>query len=272
MVFLVKQGGALRFNNADSLFLLEASQMRIPTIRGMIDRRVLVNFRVDPDVLSRVCPKPFRPQLVNGFGIAGICLIRLKQIRPKRLPAFLGISSENAAHRIAVQWDSDAGPQTGVYIPRRDTSSLLNSFAGARVFPGVHHQARFDILETGDEYCITMNSTDGTARVVVEGHTCDQLPDDSVFGSVAECSQFFESGSLGYSPSTSDAKFDGLELKTLNWSVQSLSVDNVQSSFFDDRNVFPEDSIAFDNALLMRGIDHQWHSREALCCGSTRDA
>ena len=52
--------------------------MRIPTIRGIIDRRVLVNFRVDPDVLARVCPPPFRPQVVNGFGVAGICLIRLK--------------------------------------------------------------------------------------------------------------------------------------------------------------------------------------------------
>ena len=76
--------------------------MRIPTIRGVIDRRVLVNFRVDPDVLARVCPAPFRPQIVNGFGVAGICLIRLKSIRPKLFPACLGISSENAAHRIAV--------------------------------------------------------------------------------------------------------------------------------------------------------------------------
>ena len=91
--------------------------MRIPTIQGLIDRRVLVNFRVDPDVLSRVCPSPFRPQTVNGFGVAGICLIRLKHIRPRILPSFLGISSENAAHRIAVEWDSNGVTKTGVYIP-----------------------------------------------------------------------------------------------------------------------------------------------------------
>ena len=69
--------------------------MRIPTIRGLIDRRVLVNFRVEPDVLSAILPTPFRPQIVNGFGIAGICLIRLKHIRPKFLPPIIGISSEN---------------------------------------------------------------------------------------------------------------------------------------------------------------------------------
>jgi len=91
---------------------------------------------------------PFRPQIVNGFGVAGICLIRLKHIRPKTFPAYLGIGSENAAHRIAVQWDQDGVTQTGVYVPRRDTSSLLNSFVGGRIFSGIQHHARFDVRET----------------------------------------------------------------------------------------------------------------------------
>ncbi|KLU06259.1 hypothetical protein RISK_001470 [Rhodopirellula islandica] len=239
--------------------------MRIPTIRGLIDRRVLVNFRVDLDVLSRVCPSPFRPQAVGGFGIAGICLIRLKHIRPKRWPSFLGISSENAAHRIAVEWDIDGVTQTGVYIPRRDTSSILNAVAGGRVFPGVHHRARFMVRETDEEYHIAMDSVDGTAHVAVEGRTADGLPEHSVFASVAECSQFFEAGSLGYSPASEAAQFDGLELRAANWRVQPLAVTSVQSSFFDDQAVFPEGSVAFDNALLMRGMDHEWHHRESLC-------
>lgn len=240
--------------------------MRIPTIRGLIDRRVLANFRVDPEVLSRVCPSPFRPQLVNGFGVAGICLIRLANIRPKFLPASMGISSENAAHRIAVQWDVDGATHTGVYIPRRDTSSMLNAFAGGRIFPGVHHRARFEVRETEDEYYIAMESTDGSARVVVDGQTTDQLPQDSIFQSVEECSQFFEDGSLGYSPTGTKATFDGLELRTKNWEVRPLAVTDVQSSFFDDPQVFPKGSVTFDNALLMRGIDHEWHGRGPLCC------
>src|SRR5690606_15197977 len=104
--------------------------MQFPTIRGIIDRRSLVNYRVDPDALRKVFHEPFRPQLVGGVGIGGICLIRLKQVRPRHLPAFLGISSENAAHRIAVEWEQDGRLQTGVYIPRRDTPSRLNTLLG----------------------------------------------------------------------------------------------------------------------------------------------
>src|SRR5688572_13695007 len=101
--------------------------MQIPVIQGTIDRRILINFRVDPEILARLVPAPFRPKLVNGAGMAGVCLIRLKQVRPRFLPSFLGISSENAAHRIAVEWEVEGKTKEGVYIPRRDTSSWFNT-------------------------------------------------------------------------------------------------------------------------------------------------
>ena len=44
-------------------------------------------------------------QLVDGFGIAGVYLIRLRDVRPKALPCSPGISSGNAAHRFAVTWE-----------------------------------------------------------------------------------------------------------------------------------------------------------------------
>src|SRR4051794_39286347 len=120
--------------------------MRIPIVRGMIDRRILVNFRIDADVLGRILPAPFRPQCVaDGVGMGGICLIRLKEIRPRWLPSWLGLASENAAHRIAVEWDERGAVRSGVYIVRRDSSSLFNRLAGGRLFPGVHQHSRFSV-------------------------------------------------------------------------------------------------------------------------------
>lgn len=65
--------------------------MLLPTIRGVIDRRILVNYRVDPEVAARLLPAPFRPKLADGHAMAGICLIRLKQLRPSFVPLPLGI-------------------------------------------------------------------------------------------------------------------------------------------------------------------------------------
>jgi hypothetical protein len=60
--------------------------MRLPQIAGRIERRLLVNYRVDPEAVARVLPEPFRPQLVGDVAIAGICLIRLRAMRPARYP------------------------------------------------------------------------------------------------------------------------------------------------------------------------------------------
>ncbi|HEX5221679.1 MAG TPA: DUF2071 domain-containing protein [Verrucomicrobiae bacterium] len=114
---------------------------RLPTMHGLIDRRMLVNFRVRPETVRPLLPPFFRPRLVKGWALAGICLIRLKNIRPRGLGARFGISSENAAHRIAVEWDEAGKLREGVFIPRRDTSSLLQSLVGGIIFPGVHHLA-----------------------------------------------------------------------------------------------------------------------------------
>src|SRR6185295_1049931 len=129
-------------------------KMRIPVIHGLIDRRILVNYRVDPGVLKRLLPQPFRPKTINDVGIAGICLIRLKDIRPSGFPSAVGISSENAAHRIAVEWDVQGELREGVYIPRRDTSSRLNILLGGRVFPVIENHASFDINEGDGKYRI----------------------------------------------------------------------------------------------------------------------
>ena len=244
--------------------------MQIPVIRGLIDRRILVNFRVDPDVLSRYLPAPFRPKLVNGAGMAGVCLIRLKKIRPRFLPSFLGIASENAAHRIAVEWDQDGEIKEGVFIPRRDTSSLLNTLVGGRLFPGVHNHAAFQVREQDDRFRIELNSDDRHTHLLVEGHIAQELPAGSVFGSLKEASYFFECGSLGYSVTAKPDQFDGMELRSFNWQVEPLAVDKVESSFFEDLTLFPPGSVELDCALLMRGIEHEWHGRGTLCGAPTR--
>lgn len=239
--------------------------MKIPVIRGVIDRRILVNYRVDPNVLTRLLPAPFRPQIVNGMGLVGICLIRLKQIRPAFLPAWCGISSENAAHRMAAEWNDRGESHSGVYIRRRDTSSRLNSLAGGRLFPGVHHHAKFHVHETADEFAVALCSDDSDTSLSVRCHRATQLASTSMFRSTDEASEFFQSGSLGYSDCADATRFQGMELRCRNWTVQPLDVAEVQSSFFDNEQNFPRGSIQFDCALLMQGIDHEWHSHPDVC-------
>jgi Uncharacterized conserved protein (COG2071) len=245
--------------------------MRLPAIQGVIDRRVLVNFRVDARVMADFLPPPFRPVLVNGYAIAGICLIRLRQIRPSFVPFPWGLRSENAAHRIAVEWETDGRCQQGVFIPRRDSDSWLNYAAGGRLFPGEHHRAKFSGNETANRLTIAMISDDGLASVSVDASVSDRMPGSSVFESIDEASAFFEAGALGYSTTREAGVYDGLELCCRDWHVTPLEVKTVASSFFANRAIFPAGSVEFDCALLMRNIKHEWHAHDALV-GNHRSA
>ena len=76
---------------------------RVPTVASTIERHLLVNYRVRPSALERLLPAGFRPQLVNGVGVAGICLIRLGQLRPAGLPRTIGLTTEDSG---TIAWRS----------------------------------------------------------------------------------------------------------------------------------------------------------------------
>ncbi|SHM82386.1 DUF2071 domain-containing protein [Mucilaginibacter sp. OK098] len=231
--------------------------MKIPTITGIIDRRILVNFTVDPEIAKAVVPSPFKPKIVNGKAIAGICLIRLKHVRPKGLPAFTGVGSENGAHRFAVEWEEDGQLKEGVYIPRRDTSSLFNTITGGRIFPGKHYRAKFDVSEANGNYHVAFTSTDGTI-ISIDATIKETFGDQSIFKDLNTASDFFKAGATGYSPNRN--QYEGLLLKTDKWVVKPLEVSNVKSSYFENEQLFPAGSVKFDNALLMENIPHEWSS------------
>ncbi len=235
--------------------------MALTDIQGVIRRRILVNFRAHPELIQPHLPAPFRPKLHKGSAVVGICLIRLEQIRPQALNLPLGFSSENAAHRIAVRWtDEDGVEREGVYIPRRDTGSLLNHLAGGRLFPGEHHQTHFEVHDADGRIALSVRSSDGSVTVKLEAHEADALPDSSEFDSLEEASEFFRAGSSGFSATKSGRHLDGLELESSRWVVNPLKVESVSSSFFSDLAHFPEQSVRFDCALLMRDIPHRWHA------------
>jgi hypothetical protein len=216
------------------------------SIGGIIARRLLVNYRCDPDIVRGMVPEALTPKLHAGYAIAGICLIRLEQMRPIGLPATLGLSSENAAHRIAVV---GAEGREGVFIPRRDTSSLVNAALGGLVFPVEQHRAHFEVEDDGRRVSLEM---DGEAGLRVCGVEAETLPSSSIFNSLEESSSFFREGSVGLAPNGT-----GVELVTEGWEVSAFEVTELRSAFFD---ALPEGAAQFDHALVMRNLRHEWRA------------
>jgi hypothetical protein len=232
--------------------------MNGPGMASVIERRLLVNYRLDPEATARILPRGMRPDLANGYGVGGICLIRLGQLRPTALPARLGVTTENAAHRIAVVWEGPNGPERGVYIPRRDTSSRLTTFVGGRLFPGEHHHARFDVREGGDKLQVSFHSADATAHAGVEVAVDDALRDSMLFDDVSAASCFFRDAPVGCSARATGPELDAVKLTTSSWTIAPTRLLSVESSFFSDGARFPAGSAQPDCALLMRDVPALW--------------
>lgn len=228
------------------------------SVRGTIRRRILVNFRVSPDVARRRLPDGWEPKLVGGHALAGVCLIRLERERPSALPGPFGLSSENAAHRFAAYRIDERGRREEcVYIARRHSGSPVNVMLGGRVFPGEQHPARFAIREGAGVIDLAMSTSDAF-DVRLRARRATALPPRSVFTSIEEASRFFRGGALGYSATSAGDYVDALYMEAARWHVVPLDVALVRSTYFDDPTLFPPRAIEFDSALLMEDVDHAW--------------
>ncbi len=227
----------------------------IPRMAATIAQRVLVNYRVDPDVAGSLLPDGIRPQLVGGSAVAGVCLIHLTAFRPAWFAPAIGHRSRNAAHRIAVEWDTAEGPQTGVYIPRRHSSSRLARLVGGRVFPGTHIAASVDFRTTADDLEVHVEADDLRVRVAARRGPGIPFRSD-LFETLEQSSAFFRKDAVGWSPTRSGA-LEGLRLDTDAWKVEPIDVTALSSTFFD---ALPDGAAQFDHALLMRDVPTRWSS------------
>jgi hypothetical protein len=239
----------------------------LPTLAGTIRRRLLVNFRADPQVAKSLIPAPLRVLEHKGSAIVGICLIRLEHIRPMGFPEAVGICSENMAHRIAVNYDDeDNVEREGVYIWRRHSDNPLNTLAGGRLFPGVHSPATFSVHEEGQTTELQAKTTNHAADVHVKGSEEQSTGEFSskAFDNFEQAKDFFARGSCGFSCAADGKTLEGMQLITKEWVVNPLKMTLADSAFYMDQSKWPNGTVELDCGLIMRDIKHQWQEMDKV--------
>lgn len=218
------------------------------TLRAQVRRRLLISYRVSPEVAQTLVPDQFRPQIVDGSAVAGVCMIGLQSVRPGWIRPRLGFRTENVAHRIAVEWNEGRVTRSGVYIVERHSSSLLPVLAGGRLFPGVQKRARFKLDETASRFRVAMSAPGTQVAVDVE---LGGPWSSSLFPTVEAASSFHEHGAVGWSPRRDGTGVEAFELTSTDWKVEPGRVISVQSSFFEE---LPEGAAVLDSVVVMRDL------------------
>jgi hypothetical protein len=234
------------------------------TLRAQVRRRLLISYRVDPAIAQSLIPEQFRPQIVDGSAVAGVCMIGLQSVRPGWLRPRVGIRTENVAHRISVEWDENGKTRSGVYIVERHSSALLPVLAGGRLFPGVQKRARFDLDETESRFRVSMSAPE--IRVSVDVQLGGEWT-SSLFPTVEAASAFHEQGAVGWSPRRNGLGVEPLELTSKEWVVEAGQVVSLRSSYFD---ALPDGAAVLDSVLIMRDLPFFWDTPHIEPDGAAR--
>ena len=234
------------------------------TLRAQVRRRLLISYRVTPEVAQSLVPDQFRPQIIDGSAVAGVCMIGLQSVRPGWLRPRIGFRTENVAHRIAVEWNENGKTRAGVYIVERHSSSLVPVLAGGRLFPGVQKRARFDLDETESRFRVNMTApgTHVSVHVQLGGQWTSTL-----FPTVEAASAFHEQGAVGWSPRRDGTGIEPLELTSKEWAVEPGQVISLKSSYFD---ALPEGAATLDSVVVMRDLPFFWNTPQIEPDNATR--
>jgi hypothetical protein len=176
------------------------------------------------------------------------------------------MTTENVAHRFAVEWDEDGVTRSGVYVPRRDSSSGVSALAGGRLFPGSHLRATIRVRETERELAISVRNHKQPMSIKVSASDAASLG-SSLFATTDEAIQFFRRGSQGYSPSLSGSCLEGVQLQCERWEATPVVINEIYSSFFEDPKSFEPGSVVVDCGLIMRNLPARWRATGDLSSG-----
>ncbi len=226
----------------------------LTTLRAQVRHRLLLSYRVEPSVAQGFVPAPLRPQLVEGFAVAGVCVIALENVRPGWVRPALGLRTTNVAHRIAVEWDEDGRVLSGVYVPHRHSSGAIPALLGGIVFPGAQTRAHVSIEASSERLRATLRHADETMDATV---TPSRQFSSALFPTAEAASEFHRRGVTGWSPRRNGRGLESVRLTSEAWSARGARIEEVRSTFFDR---LPAGSAVPDSALVMSDVPFLWRS------------
>src|SRR5437763_16699429 len=101
------------------------------TIIGTLDRCWLFVYQTPIEEARALLPRELEPVTHGGCAFWNVVVCHLRQMRPKPLPAFLGVSYWHVAYRFHVRFRPRSGPPVeGLYFVRSDCDSPLMTWAG----------------------------------------------------------------------------------------------------------------------------------------------
>jgi uncharacterized protein DUF2071 len=225
------------------------------TMVGTIERCWLFTYQTPADEARSLVPLTLELVTRGGCAFWNIVVCRIRAMRPKGFPTFMGVSYWHVAYRFYVRFHPQSGPPIeGLYFLRSDCDSRLMAGMGNLLTDYNFHPAGIAVSEQAPLLRIAIQSPDCPAQAALDRAKPPQLPAHSQFSSLEEAAAFLKYKPFGISLDVAgSANVVAIRRDEAAWQSRLVHVVSADWRFFEGKTVRPE--ICYEVA----SIAYQWN-------------
>ena len=195
-------------------------------------------------------------------------MIRFRELRPRLVPSWLGLQFSRTLRielqlsgiRMEKQKEGRLYPEKTIPIPVSIRHSEAQSFRESSI------EVHLTFRKSERLFRFKFVRGDGGQEAAVIAEDAPTLTSTSIFPSLAAAADFFSLGVRPVTRATNElGHYHGMELRSLDWRISPFAC--CQSGvllLLQTWSHFPKAPWNLNCALIMRKIDHEWHSRPDL--------
>jgi hypothetical protein len=224
----------------------------VPVLEGVVERRLVVHFRVDVDAARGLLPAGLAPIERAGRAVAGVTLVRLGRVRPRGLKPLGGLGVETMVHWLAARGEDG---RKGLFRLRHDTESrLLAAFGG----PAAAHRARFEVVEDEKRLKVAVRTGGGAADFLAEVDWAAPFQATASFASLAEAQRFFADLDGGFAAGRGQGWLGVLRLEPPSRQLAAVRLERARARLLEEGASLAAGAVTVDGALGARAEPFEW--------------
>ncbi len=227
-------------------------------MRTVFHNCFLVNFAVDPQIMSRLLPPRISPDLYRDTAFLSVVIADMEKMRPAILPPAFGITYNQVVYRAVVRCNGERG----VHFLRSDADNRLMCLAGNLLtFFQFNYSRVRQKLENGMFYFDLESRGHADIHSIFDLSGQSQfMPPMSRFRSLVEAQDFLVEL---YAAFASDHRYiSTVRIKRGEWSIAIVEQVRGVYEFMNGSELFPAGSATIDSVFCVSRIPYYWSRLE----------
>lgn len=248
------------------------------TLTGRLTHCALMSFGTPADSVRHLVPHGLELMTRGDRAFWNVVTCRVQHMRPKGLPAALGVTYHHVAYRLLVQaMTARADLVHGLYFVRSDADAPVLGAVGNRTTDFKFHLADIALDSGPDRYHAAVTTPDGTGDAAFE-LGAPQPPAgprhrDSAFATHLDASEWLTYRPLGLSVGTRRLRMAEVRRDANAWRETAVQLTRFRSDVFDTLGQTPANGLLPEHATRVADMDYEWRlgRTEPLLTPSTAD-